>query len=464
MLNLTKRQDGVSRKKVTMWIILILLAGTALRLYRLDFQSLRNDELSSWARSQHNTLQQVIDRGAIPDCHPPGYYIMLHYIIRIFGDSEIALRGLSVLTGILSIFLTFLLGKQLFSSGTGLFAAALMAFMYNPIYYSRDARMYSPLMLFTLAAAYFTVCISMRMKKHEPVPSRYIGGLVICATAASYVHYFGLLFVLLLLGLFSLKSLRAHEQPFFLFSGLVIVITYLPWWREFFNDLTASKAIGIPVRLKTIASFANFMFHGVYLLLAVCVLLVATAVVLLRREPRLRSRDLLLSRELGLAAWILIPFGFVFIKSLLFAPTYANYTLIFCLPPAYLLVSRAIERVSSRGGVRITILLALLTLSLAHTIYGESFYTRAHKQQFKQATRVIADHEADVPNAIVIAYAWSNLYIDYYLKKFGSRHRVDLVAGKAEDIPRLKELLSGRAPEYIWFINAHRVPEDAFVR
>ena len=78
-------------------VLIIVLIGLGLRVYRLDAQSFWYDEGNS-ARIAERSLQLIIE-GAAGDIHPPLYYLALHFWRAAFGDTEAALRLLSVACG-----------------------------------------------------------------------------------------------------------------------------------------------------------------------------------------------------------------------------------------------------------------------------------------------------------------------------------------------------------------------------
>src|SRR5215203_4282577 len=125
-----------------------MLLASVLRFYGLVIQSLRFDELATWrfaSMSPSRILATTGSNGSDP--HPPGYYLFIHYWMQLAGDAEWALRFPSAVAGVLSVLVTFLLGRRLYSAREGLIAALLMTVLWAPIYYSQEARAYSFLLL-----------------------------------------------------------------------------------------------------------------------------------------------------------------------------------------------------------------------------------------------------------------------------------------------------------------------------
>ena len=83
-------------------LLAIILLAVGLRLYRLDHQSLWNDEGTSVALAQRDLV--TITKSAALDIHPPLYYYALHVWLRLFGASEFAVRSLSVVAGTVILF------------------------------------------------------------------------------------------------------------------------------------------------------------------------------------------------------------------------------------------------------------------------------------------------------------------------------------------------------------------------
>jgi len=92
-------------------LLLILVLAAFLRFYRLDAQSLWADEGNSVSLSGRSL--DLITAGAAHDIHPPLYYYLLHFWMRVFGNSEFSVRALSALLGTTLVYLTYLLGRRL---------------------------------------------------------------------------------------------------------------------------------------------------------------------------------------------------------------------------------------------------------------------------------------------------------------------------------------------------------------
>src|SRR5687768_10342299 len=96
------------------WLPLVGLCAlaAALRFFRIDTQSLWYDEGVSAFQLTRSFGE--IARAAAQDTHPPLYYWLLKAWGEPLGGSELALRSLSAVFGILAVALTWLLARELF--------------------------------------------------------------------------------------------------------------------------------------------------------------------------------------------------------------------------------------------------------------------------------------------------------------------------------------------------------------
>ena len=229
------------RHGVGILLVLILALAAGLRFYGLGAESLWLDELWSLNKSSHDTLSDVIKKGAGTELWPPGFHVVLYCVQRWIGNSEWALRLPSALGGVLTVLAVFFLGKRLYTAREGLVAAALMAVLWCPIYYSQEARAYSPLLLFTLLSVYFWIPILKSLSEERWPRRRDTVGYILTALASAFLHYFGLYFIVLQAAACAifLVQRRKHLLRFLLIYGAIAVL-YSPWLPFMLHQLRHS--------------------------------------------------------------------------------------------------------------------------------------------------------------------------------------------------------------------------------
>src|SRR6266478_5921113 len=147
-------EEGSVHNKVLLLLVLVSLLALALRLYQIDRESFWLDEaFSYWAAS--NSSEDIIFRQETRDDNPPFYYLVLHYWMKMLGESDWAIRFLSAIFGVLAIPIVFQLGKQLFNDHFGLIAALFLAVSPFHIQYSQEARSYSLYFFLTSLSHFF---------------------------------------------------------------------------------------------------------------------------------------------------------------------------------------------------------------------------------------------------------------------------------------------------------------------
>jgi mannosyltransferase len=380
----------VKRRTSCFLLLAILLLAAGLRFYRLDAQSLWNDEGNS-ARIAERPLDLILE-GAAGDIHPPGYYLLLHYWRALFGQSEFALRSLSVVAGLALILLTYLLGRHLFGQVTGLTAAFLGALSPFAIYYSQEARMY--ILLAALSAASTYLFLRLLVSKQRPISnlqspisnlqsptpgiwhpaSKYLlpaifAAYTLTSAAGLYTHY-AFPFVLLVhnavFGLWWLVFGRrsAHRwQWLTLWAGsqAAIAVLYLPWLPIALNSVTGWPAAGrtyelgsalldvlcvltIGITLPAQEATASLVGAGCLLLVGLWPALPVPSMA--EENPAEGSRRAGRTGWFGVASaalYLLLPIALIFAFDL-YKPAWLKF-LVVVLPPFCLLVAHGIENV-----------------------------------------------------------------------------------------------------------------------
>lgn len=120
------------------------------------------------------------------DGHPPLYYVLLHGWMTLFGTSNVAIRALPGIFGVLVLPATFLVGRRAGGRTVAWCAVVLVAVLPYAIRYSTENRMYSLLMLLALVA---WLCADSILRRPRPVP---IIGLFGCTSALLWSQYWAL--------------------------------------------------------------------------------------------------------------------------------------------------------------------------------------------------------------------------------------------------------------------------------
>ncbi|MBI3537456.1 MAG: glycosyltransferase family 39 protein, partial [Chloroflexi bacterium] len=393
------------RYKNKFWLRVALLAAFFLRVYRLDAQSLWNDEGTSIALASLN-LDAIIN-GAARDIHPPLYYFLLHFWIALVGNSEFAARFLSVGAGVLVVVVTFRLARKLFAEKVGSIAAFLAALSPLLIYYSQETRMYIFLPLWSALAVWAMVVMlevrdwrleirdlsqenptsnfQLLTSKTKPANSRTRRTLawlafIIANIAALYTHYFSATLVLFEnlafafwlgfawnkntnviarsreaatkqspdnLGIASRPSdarndALKHTLAFWLIGQLIIAAAFLPWYLFAGNQLASWPAISEPFDLLTLlARVANIFSVGFTLEGSIAAIIALIFAILFLVGIYAARNKLWLSSVLGL--WTIVPVAVMYAVSLT-RPAYNPKFLLLALPPFLILCARGLEK------------------------------------------------------------------------------------------------------------------------
>jgi mannosyltransferase len=265
-MRLTERRP---QRLVTGLLIGLLLLSLGLRLYRIEAQSLWNDEGTAVALARRDLA--AITRAAANDIHPPLYYYLLHYWMAVFGDSELAVRALSAWLGTLVVLLTFLWARTVAGSfaspdtgnSVGLAAAFFAALSPFQIYYSQETRMY---ILATLLGALSMYAFVHLLARWQAIPAgaetfgsavgRYLTPAVYLLASALllYSHYFAVTILVAqnVAWLWWLKKRRLRFALGWVALQIVVVAAYLPWLLLAQRQLRAWPAISEPLQLTTL--------------------------------------------------------------------------------------------------------------------------------------------------------------------------------------------------------------------
>jgi mannosyltransferase len=172
----------------------------------------------------------------------------------LFGDSEFALRFLSVVFGVLAIPMTFAVGRQLFDEEVGMLGALILALSAFNVQYSQQSRMYSLMVLLTLLSMYFFLRL---LRKSSRAIS---AGYVLVTTLLLYTHIYGLIVLLaqniyLAALLFLSREKTVRLRQWIVLQAIVVGLFAL--WIPVFMSHISLVTSGFWVPRPTLSAFVN---------------------------------------------------------------------------------------------------------------------------------------------------------------------------------------------------------------
>jgi mannosyltransferase len=250
-------------RRLGRWLVLALAVG--LYAWRLDVKNLWLDECASWDMATQSVRALIASTAA--DIHPPLYYLLLKGWMWWLGDSPIALRSLSALSSLASVWLMFRLAEGVLPRGATVAVVLWYAASPNVVSFSQEARMYA-----LATACVLGMCLAYRRWLESGFHARHaLVAYAGCATAALYLHYFTALAVaaiwahatLWAVGVFS----RSDDTPRlrwkdWLRAHAVMAALYAPWVATAVTQLARGQPWRQPIAIGQIPEHAADLVGG----------------------------------------------------------------------------------------------------------------------------------------------------------------------------------------------------------
>ena len=363
-------------KKVFPLILLIILcSGLFLRFWGITSESYWLDEAVSVKQAQMNygtTLEMVKD-----DVHLPLYFILLNFWIKLFGISELGSRSLSLIFGVFSIFMIYLLAKKMFSLKVALIASALMSVSPIMIYYSQESRPYSLFVLLTLISFYFFACF---VEKNE---DKYLLAYLFFSLLLIYTHLFSFLVIivqnvyLLYISRFKLKKLMK-----WFYCQFTLFLLFTPWIPIIISQIKQTlftEWIPKPTISIVLKTFVDFFGNTLNLLILIFVF----AMFVQRKKFKSGEKNKLIL----LLIWSTLSFVIVIVYSTIFPSDYNTRYLLFTLPAIIILFSFFISNFTETNKIFGYALLVIVILSSLFSVMNQ--VERTDKDDWRAASEYV---------------------------------------------------------------------------
>jgi mannosyltransferase len=203
----------------------LTLVGLALRIPGLD-QSLFGDELFTYDTAAVGSLHDLFHAVRTTEVSPPLFFVV-EWLMRKLSDAQVWLRLPSLVCGVATIPLVFVVGRRLVGSPAAVVGAGLAAISPFLVWYSNEARAYALLAFLVLAS---TWALLVALEK---------GGfwrwalLTVLLAAALLTHYTALFAIgaQALWALWEVRDRRERLVPLLVATGvgLLLAAAWLPF-------------------------------------------------------------------------------------------------------------------------------------------------------------------------------------------------------------------------------------------
>lgn len=292
-------------------------------------QSLWRDEAFSYVLSKHSIFEIV--RLTSQDFNPPLYYLLLHFWMDIFGNSEVAMRSLSFIFYILTVFTIYKFAGRVFNNKVALISILIALFNPMLLYFSFEARMYSLLAFVSVGSMY---CYFTKNWKWW----------FMISLLGIYTH----LFFWFNIAVQMIVSLKNNDCRKNLTKYLVLFLMFIPWAPFVLTQMIkGSQGFWVNrIDMQLIVSSIGNIFTsyegtpgGLWRITGVIsFVLVAITIYLLKSE-----KDKIISL---LTVWLYFPLSAIILISL-WKPLFVNRYLIFLVIPMIFFISKTVEKCRS---------------------------------------------------------------------------------------------------------------------
>ena len=431
---------------------LLVLFAFALRIYRLDYQSIWRDEGVSLHLAASSIPTILANRAS--DVHPPLYFVLLHFWTRLAGFSELSARIFSLFFSVLLVPSLYSVVRKMFGTTTALATIAIAAF--SPLYvvYSQEVRTYAMLPLLYL----FIIYRLYQLTRGEELGWRHWIVMAAVEVLCLHLHYFSIFAVAymnLFLAVLWLRRRKVNLRRW-IFSQVLAALSCAPWAWMVIRSWTAESPpkpflAGSGLRMAPLA-LANFMWHfsnagndlrGHLLFVLLSSLLAVVFIVALSLSIRMDDRR---RQTLITFCHQMVPLSMVFIVSWWKPVISARYIIMFTVPFFILMGRVIVVSVGAKGPAKLAGI--FLALTLVTTFALSLWIAFFDPYYFKDNARGMVEYLEPLTNAndVIIVHP-IDYAVEYYYTGDAPIAMID--PDSAQGMASLEEALRGKRRAFL---------------
>ena len=216
------RVDATYSKRIVISLVLLLLCSSVFALYKSNSAYTSDEVWSVQAASlDYSSLMETLKA----DVHPPLYYQFLYVWVRIFGTSERAVRSMSGLFYVLSVFGVYGIGRTLYGHKTALLCAVIYLSSPLAILSAQFARMYALLSLLSILSTW--LYLQFAVKPHDSWLR--FAAFIVVNILGTFTHI-AFFFVLFAQGVYHLLFVRRTRLIKLAIAMAISLVPYVLLW------------------------------------------------------------------------------------------------------------------------------------------------------------------------------------------------------------------------------------------
>lgn len=450
--------EGGTARRMRAALLLIVLLAFLLQAGSLLQQSLWRDEVDA-IRFASRDLPTLLDNFLRSGENGPLYYLLLRqWLALVSGPNDYVLRFFSLLAGVLTVPLAWVLARRLISPEAGLWTALLTATSPYLVWYGQEGKMYALVTVLALAAL---VALESALRRGGFWRWLAVWGLT---TLAAYIHIMALLLIPLAVGWFLLDWPRSRARllgggatlagwtlPYVPIAIWQVRLLFWPKWNPGFPYVPLPEMVtaSLTAYLRGILPAETWTLLPYLLLLPLGILLPLSTG---EKRRWLPNRSVAM-----LVLWFLLPLLGLWLLSLK-VPLFLERYLIWTVLALILLMAQGLEAMRLRSPAISAVLLLSLLILNGWSLWRQG--TETIKADFRSAAAFVAARRGEDELILFLMPYARHTFAHYYGDPSPWRDAPYTNSGLGEDevAAQMVELTQGW--ETVWLISSEAAVWD----
>lgn len=422
--------------KKNKWLIIIILLGSLLRFFKIDFQEAWLDEMHTLKESNPNlSFSEFHETIMFRESIPHFYFLIVRMLFYIFGHKILIARILSFICGVLLLPTVYKLSKLLYNKEVACFALTITAFHPFLIEYSQEARSYSMLVLFITLSVYYVI----KLKEKRSNKNAFLLGVFLGLSINSHplaILNVGSIYLLLLFFIMKKDNYERRIQLIrkTLLSVLVAFLVAAPVMLIFLKLLNGKGASSWIPNPSFESFFSAMLDISGYSLFLLVLYFIAISLLVIKGISNQIKKTILSESSIILLIW----FFFYVLVLVVFSKEGKSLILhryfISVIPALIVILSAVIVNTIKNKSVKNILLVTIVAVNL-YTLFSDlQFYYKRRKSQFYTVVKEVTDANQESNSPIISKWAWLlSVYSNdgqYFYEKELESHLGDMMEQK----------------------------------